>query len=112
VLMSFFFSSRRRHTRFDCDWSSDVSLPICSRDLAILAVQGPRARERFTQAFPHTAEATQALSPFTGALAGEMMIARTGYTGEDEIGRAAGRDAGGGRVGTAAGRGGVWMASS
>src|SRR5688572_31349833 len=21
---SFFFSSRRRHTRFDCDWSSDV----------------------------------------------------------------------------------------
>src|SRR5256886_8373388 len=25
----FFFSSRRRHTRFDCDWSSDV----CSCDL-------------------------------------------------------------------------------
>src|SRR5260370_9369930 len=22
---SFFFSSRRRHTRFKCDWSSDVS---------------------------------------------------------------------------------------
>src|SRR5688572_16252173 len=28
--MLFFFSSRRRHTRFDCDWSSDV----CSSDLA------------------------------------------------------------------------------
>src|SRR2546430_12620166 len=27
----FFFSSRRRHTRFDCDWSSDV----CSSDLRI-----------------------------------------------------------------------------
>src|SRR5256886_13094371 len=27
--LSFFFSSRRRHTRFDCDWSSDV----CSSDL-------------------------------------------------------------------------------
>src|SRR2546427_6949105 len=27
--MVFFFSSRRRHTRFDCDWSSDV----CSSDL-------------------------------------------------------------------------------
>src|SRR6266478_4534949 len=26
----FFCSSRRRHTRFDCDWSSDV----CSSDLA------------------------------------------------------------------------------
>src|SRR2546430_12555477 len=25
---NFFFSSRRRHTRFDCDWSSDV----CSSD--------------------------------------------------------------------------------
>ena len=24
----FFFSSRRRHTRLTCDWSSDVSLPI------------------------------------------------------------------------------------
>src|SRR2546430_10136059 len=30
----FFFSSRRRHTRFDCDWSSDV----CSSDLS--AAQG------------------------------------------------------------------------
>src|SRR2546430_17263934 len=30
--MLFFFSSRRRHTRFDCDWSSDV----CSSDLGYL----------------------------------------------------------------------------
>src|SRR2546430_5513620 len=29
ALSFFFFSSRRRHTRFDCDWSSDV----CSSDL-------------------------------------------------------------------------------
>src|SRR2546430_11414356 len=29
VYVFFFFSSRRRHTRFDCDWSSDV----CSSDL-------------------------------------------------------------------------------
>src|SRR5688572_32545688 len=29
VFVFFFFSSRRRHTRFDCDWSSDV----CSSDL-------------------------------------------------------------------------------
>src|SRR3989475_8251619 len=29
--MLFFFSSRRRHTRFDCDWSSDV----CSSDLIL-----------------------------------------------------------------------------
>src|SRR5256886_7801514 len=31
----FFFSSRRRHTRFDCDWSSDV----CSSDLATIDVR-------------------------------------------------------------------------
>src|SRR5689334_16675185 len=28
-IMGFFFSSRRRHTRWNCDWSSDV----CSSDL-------------------------------------------------------------------------------
>src|SRR6267143_1327614 len=35
LYFSFFFSSRRRHTRWNCDWSSDV----CSSDL-------PRARRR------------------------------------------------------------------
>src|SRR5882762_9426804 len=29
IFFFFFFSSRRRHTRFKCDWSSDV----CSSDL-------------------------------------------------------------------------------
>src|SRR3989475_878008 len=38
---SFFFSSRRRHTRFDCDWSSDV----CSSDLMKL---GAHAISPFT----------------------------------------------------------------
>src|SRR2546427_10953647 len=33
----FFFSSRRRHTRFDCDWSSDV----CSSDLILLPDRDP-----------------------------------------------------------------------
>src|SRR5256886_10312113 len=33
--MCFFFSSRRRHTRFDCDWSSDV----CSSDLLTVHVE-------------------------------------------------------------------------
>src|SRR2546430_7925283 len=32
LFFCFFFSSRRRHTRFDCDWSSDV----CSSDLILL----------------------------------------------------------------------------
>src|SRR5882762_1656332 len=37
-LFFFFFSSRRRHTRFKCDWSSDV----CSSDLS--AWRSPPAR--------------------------------------------------------------------
>src|SRR2546430_11898162 len=46
-IITFFFSSRRRHTRFDCDWSSDV----CSSDLCIdlqrgQAVQLVRGRKR------------------------------------------------------------------
>src|SRR2546430_4258352 len=39
----FFFSSRRRHTRFDCDWSSDV----CSSDLV-----APRLRTEHGAALP------------------------------------------------------------
>src|SRR2546430_14636097 len=31
LIYIFFFSSRRRHTRFDCDWSSDV----CSSDIQL-----------------------------------------------------------------------------
>src|SRR2546427_2371407 len=35
-MLFFFFSSRRRHTRFDCDWSSDV----CSSDLGGVLLVG------------------------------------------------------------------------
>src|SRR5438309_4734698 len=38
VCSFFFFSSRRRHTRWNCDWSSDV----CSSDLLVLGAFGPR----------------------------------------------------------------------
>jgi aminomethyltransferase len=52
-------------------------------DLAIVAVQGPRAREIFWQAFPAAKAASAALAPFSAAMAGDLMVARTGYTGED-----------------------------
>src|SRR3989475_5475478 len=41
-MFSFFFSSRRRHTIFDCDWSSDV----CSSDLVtcVWSRSAPRRR--------------------------------------------------------------------
>src|SRR2546430_10235340 len=41
----FFFSSRRRHTRFDCDWSSDV----CSSDLGNLAMDWDFDGEEFDE---------------------------------------------------------------
>jgi aminomethyltransferase len=53
------------------------------RDLAIVALQGPKARELFWQVFPATRAATEALVPFSAAHVGAWMIARTGYTGED-----------------------------
>src|SRR2546430_15021150 len=42
----FFFSSRRRHTRFDCDWSSDV----CSSDLDVDVTYFERVGQRLLAA--------------------------------------------------------------
>src|SRR5205085_8508796 len=42
VEILFFFSSRRRHTRFDCDWSSDV----CSSDLGHAAIYATPGYEK------------------------------------------------------------------
>ena len=62
----------------------DTSVEIVARrDLAMIAVQGPQARERVWQALPETRAATDAMPPFHSAQAGALMLARTGYTGED-----------------------------
>ncbi|MEW5888417.1 MAG: glycine cleavage system aminomethyltransferase GcvT [Pseudomonadota bacterium] len=53
------------------------------RDLAMIAVQGPRARAKTWQALPGAQTASAALKPFSAAWHGEVLIARTGYTGED-----------------------------
>ncbi len=57
------------------------------RDLAMIAVQGPQARERFWTAFPTARAASVMLTPFQAAeweVDGvSWLIARTGYTGED-----------------------------
>ncbi|HKK06770.1 MAG TPA: glycine cleavage system aminomethyltransferase GcvT [Gammaproteobacteria bacterium] len=52
-------------------------------DLAMIAVQGPNARERIHQAIPAGAERAGALAPFFAAMVDGLFIARTGYTGED-----------------------------
>ena len=53
------------------------------RDLAILAIPGPRAREVVWNAFPGWREESEKLAPFNAVTIGEAMVARTGYTGED-----------------------------
>jgi aminomethyltransferase len=53
-------------------------------DLAMIAVQGPRARDKAVAALPAEARsAALALEPFRAATVGDLFIARTGYTGED-----------------------------
>lgn len=53
------------------------------RDLAMIAVQGPKAAERLWAAMPGTQALTEPMKPFTAVTIGDMFIARTGYTGED-----------------------------
>lgn len=53
------------------------------RDLCMLAVQGPQARECVWQAMPAIRAAGEKLARFHAAASGEVFIARTGYTGED-----------------------------
>jgi aminomethyltransferase len=53
-------------------------------DLAMLAVQGPEARERLAQLLPTSAAAAALeLGVFVGRELGDWFVARTGYTGED-----------------------------
>src|SRR5260370_4892662 len=50
LLNFFFFSSRRRHTRFKCDWSSDVcssDLEVVERGMAEGKLRAPTSRRRW-----------------------------------------------------------------
>jgi aminomethyltransferase len=54
------------------------------RDLAMVAVQGPNARAKVWAARPDWQAATQNLGVFCAAVfVGDVLVARTGYTGED-----------------------------
>lgn len=55
------------------------------RDLAMIAVQGPRAIERAIAALPELSTANGLPAPFSGARVADLLIARTGYTGEDGL---------------------------
>src|SRR5690606_40705901 len=90
----FFFSRRRRHTRFSRDWSSDV----CSSDLladGVLIDAGPLAREAgFVWPVAYTAAAHAAT--ITWDTANGALQDETGRAWDvlwmAKIGRASGRD--------------------
>ncbi|MDN5848967.1 MAG: glycine cleavage system aminomethyltransferase GcvT [Nitrococcus sp.] len=53
-------------------------------DLAMLAVQGPEARDKVLRVLPSdVAAGARTLAPFTGCERGGVFASRTGYTGED-----------------------------
>jgi aminomethyltransferase len=73
----------------DLDWMTRQSAGFEVRierrdDLAMIAVQGPQARAKTEALLPTALRApAMALKPFFAAEAGDWLVARTGYTGED-----------------------------
>src|SRR5205085_7795049 len=94
------FASRRRHTRFDCDWSSDV----CSSDLALLIASVLSSSARFTRAVagpvgPGGIARAAALALVLAGVGGRERLSRRpvldlGEPLADEIGRASCRERG------------------
>lgn len=62
--------------------SFDVEV-VEREDLAMIAVQGPTARDKVHAVLGSEAPGVQGLLRFSAAEVGEWFIARTGYTGED-----------------------------
>ncbi len=62
--------------------NNEEGTTIQERDLAMIAVQGPDAIARFEAVSGMT---VSGLEPFSALEAGETMVARTGYTGEDGV---------------------------
>jgi aminomethyltransferase len=72
----------------DLDWinqqSQAFNIEVTERrDLSMIAVQGPKAREKTHQLLGDKIAAANDLKPFVAVQCNDMFIARTGYTGED-----------------------------
>jgi aminomethyltransferase len=63
----------------------DFSIAVTEHhELAMIAVQGPQARDKVLSLLPGAeAEAVADLKVFTARQCGDLFVARTGYTGED-----------------------------
>jgi aminomethyltransferase len=67
-------------------WRSRIAATVtmrARRDLAMIAIQGPLARERLWQARTDLRSTSEPLAAFQAAETDGVFIARTGYTGED-----------------------------
>lgn len=73
----------------DLAWIREQAAPFDIKvveraELAMIAVQGPKARELAAPCIDADCrDAALALKPFNGLQAGDVFVARTGYTGED-----------------------------
>src|SRR2546430_8698877 len=89
VSVFFFFSSRRRHTRFDCDWSSDV----CSSDLEYVPHHPifARANPGAPDVFPHGPVLLPPTPRVTLRRVGQLLV-RKNRALQSQIGRASCRE--------------------
>ena len=66
--------------------AKDFSVEVLPRvDLGIIAIQGPRAKEKTGKAYPQFKNEIDALAPFHFFQKQGFLIANTGYTGEDGL---------------------------
>src|SRR5690606_40908536 len=97
LFVVFFFSSRRRHTRFSRDWSSDV----CSSDLSSQTAKATDEISAHISAMQRATSDTVAAIQGIGGTIGQISeIAKTIATAVDQqIGRASCRERGEGEGG-------------
>src|SRR6267143_4799125 len=69
----FFFSSRRRHTRWNCDWSSDV----CSSDLLLAELENRDLVGAATESRGQLAQAESSARVTTASVPEQMTKAQT-----------------------------------
>lgn len=78
-------ATREKDLKWITRYAKNFAVQVAEReDLAMLAIQGPNAREKVRPFLPNALEkAAMALKPFYACWNSQFFVARTGYTGED-----------------------------